>query len=117
MMLGKSEKDVSGSVQSLVQGEEDLGVWGNLKITPHPDVQCSVLDGEAVLLNLKTGSYFTLNQVVTETWELLNGERSLTQVHSAICECFDVREDIARQDLLWLMKHLAQDDLIQPERR
>ena len=35
----------------------------NRIIIPHPDVHCTVLDGEAVLLNLKNGHYYTLNRV------------------------------------------------------
>ena len=116
-MLENREKVLAKSVQAMIQGEEDSTGWEQTVVSYHPDVQCSVLDGEAILLNLETGAYFTLNRVGTTAWELFNGERTLVEVHSAICECFDVSVDVARKDLLSLVKHLDQEGLIRSERR
>ena len=116
-MLVNQDKGMTDSVQANSPREDERATWGHSVVTPHPDVQCSVLDGEAVLLNLETGAYFTLNRVGTISWELFNGERTLTHVHAAICERFEVSEEVARQDLLSLVKHLDQEGLIQPERR
>jgi hypothetical protein len=113
-MLENQRKDLNGATQVVVQEDATGNNWGeNSVVTPHPDVQCSVLDGEAVLLNLETGSYFTLNRVGTVAWELFNGERSLTQVHEKLCERFEVSQEVARQDLLSLVKNLDQESLIQ----
>ena len=116
-MLDNPKTELKASIQVVSKVTQDSTAWGNFVVTPHPDVQCSVLDGEAVLLNLETGSYFTLNSVGTVAWELFNGERTLTHVHAAICERFDVGEDVARRDLLSLVSHLEQEGLIQGERR
>lgn len=116
-MLVNQDKEMKEAVQAVSQGGEESLIWGNSIVTPHSDVQCSVLDGEAILLNLETGAYFTLNRVGTVAWEFFDGVRTLAQVHSAICERFEVSEDIAKQDLLLLVKHLGQEGLIQPERR
>lgn len=116
-MLENQTKDMSGVTQVVSQEDGTGNNWGeNSVVTPHPDVQCSVLDGEAVLLNLETGSYFTLNRVGTVTWELFNGEHTLAQVHAKLCERFEVGEEIARQDLLSLVKNLDQESLIQPKK-
>lgn len=115
-MIDNQMKDANGATQGFAQ-ENATGInWGEHSVvTPHPDVQCSVLDGEAVLLNLESGSYFTLNRVGTVTWELLNGERTLAEVLSTLCECFEVSQEVARQDLFSLIQHLGQEGLIQPE--
>ncbi|MDT7041594.1 PqqD family protein [Candidatus Nitronereus thalassa] len=107
---GKNESDEEVEVEGKAN-------WENTIVVPDPDVQCSVLDGEAILLNLETGSYFTLNRVGTVAWELFDGERTLSQVHGRICECFEVSEDMAQHDLLSLVEHLSQEGLIQNERR
>jgi len=39
------------------------------------DVLFRELDGEAVLLNLKTGIYFGLNPVATRMWQLIVEQR------------------------------------------
>lgn len=41
-----------------------------LRIPPH--VACEVVDGEAVLLNLDTGIYFSLNPSGTLAWQALS---------------------------------------------
>ncbi len=116
-MLDNPKTDLKASIQVASEVSQGLALCGQSVVTPHPDVQCSVLDGEAILLNLETGAYFALNRVGTVTWELFNGERTLDQIHLAICERFEVSEEVARQDLLALVEHLDQEGLIQPERR
>ena len=86
-------------------------------ILPHPDVHCTVLDGEAVLLNLKNGHYYTLNRVGTVAWELFKGDKPLKDVCQTICSRFDVSEDQASADLVALVTHLGKEGLIQQERR
>lgn len=104
--------------QDITTKEMQSDQWvKNSVVIPHTAVQCSVLDGEAVLLNLETGAYFTLNRVGTVSWELFDGKRTLDQVHVEICNRFDVRDDIAWQDLLLMIQHLDQEGLIQSERR
>ncbi len=116
-MLDNPKTELKASIQVASEVNQDSTAWGHSVVTPHPDVQCSVLDGEAVLLNLETGAYFTLNRAGTVTWELFDGARTLDQIHSAICERFEVGEEISRQDLLSLVDHLSQEGLIQPKRR
>ena len=41
-------------------------------ITISPDVAFRDLDGEAVLLNLATGTYFGLNEMGTRMWHLIH---------------------------------------------
>jgi len=53
--------------------------------TRHPRVVHSQLnDGETVLLHLETGQYHELNPIGAVIWELLDGERSLTEVTEAL---------------------------------
>ncbi len=81
-------------------------------ISRSPEVQWTVLDGEAVLLNLENGVYYTLNRVGTKTWEHFTGDQPLEGVLSAICKGFDVPEDVARDDLAALVARLRQEGLI-----
>ena len=95
----------------------DPNAFSKTFITPSPDVHCTVLDEEAVLLNLENGLYYTLNRVGTATWELFTGDKTLSEIHGAICSRFEVAEDRARNDLVALVNHLGQEGLIQQERR
>ena len=82
-MLDNPKTDLKASIQVASEVNQDSTAWGHSVVTPHPDVQCSVLDGEAILLNLETGAYFTLNRAGTVTWELFDEARTLDHIHSA----------------------------------
>jgi hypothetical protein len=89
--------------------------WGAL-YAPSPGVDCSVLGGEAVLLNLESGRSYTLNRVGTMVWEQLDGRRPLAAVLSALTESFNAPETQLRRDLLALVRQLRAEGLIEERR-
>lgn len=82
-----------------------------------PDVQCTVLEGEAVILNLSNGHYYTVNPVGTVIWELIDGQRPLGAVLEQMCERFDVSRDRAHDDLVALVVRMEREGLLHEERR
>ncbi len=76
------------------------------------DVHCTILEGEAVLLNLDNGHYYSLNKVGTAIWECCDGSRTLQDVLMHICERFEVMEDQARKDLLIISSQLIKESLL-----
>lgn len=78
-----------------------------------PDVVFRLLDGEAVLLNLKTGNYFGLDPIGTRAWELILEHHSLERVHSALLEEYDVDSDSLAQDLLTLVTEFRLKGLVE----
>jgi hypothetical protein len=48
-------------------------------------VSCD-LAGEVVILNLQDGVYYGLNTVGARIWSLLNGPRSVEQIHAVLLE-------------------------------
>jgi len=58
----------------------------NVKIQKNPDVVARALakpDG-GVLLHLESGAYFGVNQVGLLVWELVDGERTLAEIITAL---------------------------------
>jgi len=47
-MLDNPKTDLKASIQVASEVNQDSTAWGHSVVTPHPDVQCSVLDGEAI---------------------------------------------------------------------
>lgn len=80
------------------------------------DVTSTVLDDEAVLLNLANGVYYSLNPVGTAIWEQLTGSQSLAEILGIVHRQFEVTEEIVRQDLVALVSRLREEGLI-AERR
>jgi hypothetical protein len=77
------------------------------------DVVFRELDGEAVLLNLKTGVYFGLDAVGTRIWQLLGEHGELARVARAVQEEYDVAAARSEADLLRLVAQLREKGLIE----
>ena len=82
------------------------------KLTVADDVISEILDGEAVLLNLKTGTYFSLNPSGSRIWQLIEQLGELTSVRDAMLREFEVRPECLDADLESLLKELEQRGLI-----
>ena len=74
-----------------------------------------VLDGEAVLLDLKSGTYFGLNEVGSEVWELLGSGASVGEIRDQLLELFDVDRDTVIRDLEALVAQLEERGLVEIE--
>jgi hypothetical protein len=83
---------------------------------PNPDVQGTTLDGETVLLDLRTGRYYTLNRVGSAIWESCTGTQSLQAIHVALCGRFDAPPERIADDLFALVTHLSHEGLLIIER-
>ncbi|HXO41147.1 MAG TPA: PqqD family protein [Thermoanaerobaculia bacterium] len=82
-------------------------------VARNPNVHWTILEGEAVLVNLENGYFFTLNQVGATIWELLSEERTLDEVLMAICARYDVAEHSARADLMNFINMLNHEQLVE----
>jgi len=72
-----------------------------------------VLEGEAVVLNVKTGNYYTLNETATRIYEMVvSGStpdqiaEKMTAEHEVNLE--EVRKDIDEQIRLWIEGNLIE---------
>ncbi|MGE5813603.1 MAG: PqqD family protein [Acidobacteriota bacterium] len=77
------------------------------------DVVFRELEGEAVLLNMRTGTYFGLDAVGTRIWQLIEQHGTLSSVCDEIVKEFDVSPDAAARDILDLVNQLADRELVE----
>jgi hypothetical protein len=75
------------------------------------------LEGEAVILNLETGTYFGLNEVGTRIWALIQEHRSLGRVFEAMRAEYGVSPDVLKSDLLRLVEELQAKGLVSVSQR
>jgi|GEM_PF-683557 len=75
------------------------------------EVSFAEVDGEAVLLDLRSGHYYTLNQQGTVIWQLLTGSCDLGAVADLLCERYEVDRETAWQDLVALVHNLCCEKL------
>lgn len=67
--------------------------------------------GEAILIDLQTGKYFSLNRVGTEFWEMLDGEQSLAQHAATLATKYNVDAEMVTADLVELAEKLVEKGL------
>ena len=75
-------------------------------------VAAQVVDGEAVLLDIESGEYFSLNSVGSRIWELCDGTRSTAEIVLVICGEFDVAEDVATADAHEILDEFQNEKLV-----
>ena len=71
-----------------------------------------IIDNEAVILNLNSGIYYSLNEVGAKAWELCDGSHSMKDIATVICKEFEVQEKEAEKDILELMSDLLKEGLV-----
>jgi len=84
------------------------------RFTPRPDVLVRELDGEAVLLDLASRSYFGLNSSGSRIWELLARELTVGEVVETLEREFDVERSTLLADVVELSARLAEAGLLLP---
>ena len=82
------------------------------RVRVNDDVLFQELQGEAVLLNLKSGVYFGLDPVGTRIWKLFAEHEVLSEVAQAVVAEYDVAEDRCSEDLLKLVDDLEKQELV-----
>jgi hypothetical protein len=109
--LGRQAAQLIGPLLAeQIHREAVLG--GGAIFTRSPDVIFTPVDGDTVLLHLRSGIYYSLDPVGTMIWEQLSESTTLAQVCSAVCDRFAVSAEEAWGDLSALVCHLKAEQLV-----
>jgi hypothetical protein len=76
------------------------------------EVAASVMDGEAVIINLSTGVYYSMDQVGGLIWAMIAEQHCLADIVSAIVQSYEVSTDQVRADLERLAAELLEENLV-----
>lgn len=74
-----------------------------------------VNDG-AVLLDLGSGEYFSLNDVGYHIWHLIEQQQSMEEILSSLLDEFQVSEEDARRDLEDFVSALEEKNILKVEK-
>lgn len=85
------------------------------RVAPGPDVVSRDVDGELVLLDLESATYFGLNEVGSRMWTLLSEVDSLRGVCDALEQEYAAPRARLEHDLLELVATLRQKGLVDVE--
>jgi Coenzyme PQQ synthesis protein D (PqqD) len=82
-------------------------------VRPHPEVVDTVLeDGETVLLQLESTTYYSLNPTGTQIWQGLKQGLPLWEVSQRLQAVFAVEANHADRSVLTFVHELAQHQLV-----
>ena len=83
-----------------------------LKYVAQTNMAASMVDGEAVILNLQDGNYYGLNTVGAEVWRCLQEPKTVSDIVRLITAQYEVDTETARQDVIRLLGDLEARHLI-----
>ncbi len=84
------------------------------RVRPVSDVVMTELETkDAVLLNLTTKQYFSLNPTGAHIWHLLGPDRTLAEVGTALVQRFDVTQEQAGRSVMALVNQLYTEKLVE----
>jgi len=77
-----------------------------------PDVAGKVIDGEAVIINLASGMYYSLNGSGSAVWELTEKGCTLAEAADALSSAFKIPAETAQRDVSRLWENLLAENLM-----
>lgn len=77
-----------------------------------PDQVSSKLVDESVILNLKTGMYYGLNEVGASIWQLLQQPKTVADICAAILQEYEVEAAQCEADVFALLQDMLSAQLI-----
>ena len=81
-----------------------------------PEVLSRVLDGEAILLHLGSGTYFGMNEVATRAWELIVAGTTYASMCASLVAEFEVSEADIERDMAEFLSALHEKHLVMVSR-
>lgn len=78
------------------------------------EVAAKVVEGEAILINLTNGMYYSMDSVGGFIWSLIEGKHDLEAISAAVAQRYDVAADTAKQDVEALTQQLLDEKLVVP---
>lgn len=76
------------------------------------DVPTTDIDGELGMMSIEKGKYFTLDEVGTRIWGILETPHSIKEIVDVLIQEYDVDFDTCANDVEELIEKLLQEDLI-----
>jgi hypothetical protein len=109
----RTNADLSREPAKMPTDERDRpGLRADTILRPSPDVLFRDLGDEAVLLDLKSGTYFGLNAVGSRIWQLIVAQAPLGTVRDRLLAEYDVQAEQAWEDVEVLAGELVRRGLL-----
>lgn len=71
-----------------------------------------IVDGEAILINLSNGMYYSMDMVGGFVWELIEAGQDLDSIIEAVTKRYDASEATVKQDIEQLVQQLIDEKVV-----
>jgi hypothetical protein len=79
-----------------------------------PQVINETIDGEAIMINLATGSYYSLDRVGGDMWALLEASRPVDDIVAELGRRYEAAEEDIRRGVEDLLEQMSAEELVVP---
>jgi hypothetical protein len=93
--------------------EIESSLLSNFVVVAAKDQISRDLDGEAVILNMKSGVYCGLNEAGARIWQLIQEPTSLKDVLNTLIEEYNVEPEQCEREVLALLQQMSGNGLIE----
>ena len=76
------------------------------------EVAAKVMDGEAILINLGTGLYYSMDNVGGVLWSLIQQRRTIQDIAASLARVYSMPEETTLADVLELAGELLSENLV-----
>lgn len=76
------------------------------------ELASTIIDGDAVVVNLATGVYYSLDDTAGAIWQMILEGRSLAGIAAGIAATYDTTVERAQADATGLLTRLLEENLI-----
>lgn len=82
------------------------------KIIKNSDIEVTDFGNEKVMMNLEIGRYFTLNEVGSRIWELIDKNNEVESIINGLLEEYDVSREMCREQVFKYIEDLIQYGIV-----
>ena len=79
-----------------------------------PTIIHEIIEGEAVIINMEMGHYYSIDQTGAGIWELVDKRASTTEIVESITQCYAGNPKTIQSSVLDFVAELQRENLIVP---
>ncbi len=90
-----------------------IGIGDNTFLRRNPDIVFSEVDGEVVMLSVKNGEYYNLNEVSSDIWQELKESRSFKDLVIQLQAAYDVSYEACEEETRSFLEQTIEKGIIE----
>ena len=90
-----------------------LGITDNTCLRRNPDMVYSEVDGEVVMLSVKNGEYYNLNEVSADIWKELKESLSFKDLVTRLQDTYEVSYEVCELETRSFLEQTLEKGIIE----